>query len=255
MEPKLNDYVWVWGGPTAQWGGSMDDDSLLQGGQYFGARNVLYVYGPHSDTMLSLLNPFDRVVCQIGSNCRNPEAVPPDTVAEAEQLSALSLRFPNVVGAVVDDFDTGAEKFPATKMAALHTALRSRNPSLKLHVVTYTERRHDGYEDLLPYIDVVTMWVWKQCDIAVLDASLKAIRGEFPGKAVYMGVFLHDYGETDAAQPVERLNYQFDRGRAYLAEGLLDGIIILGDREIRKHPVQAAFVRDYLARHFSSKER
>ncbi|OGV70087.1 MAG: hypothetical protein A3K19_27660 [Lentisphaerae bacterium RIFOXYB12_FULL_65_16] len=253
MSAKLNEQVWVWGGPTAQWGGSMDDDCLLKGGRFFGVRNVLYVYGPHTDTMLSVLKPFEKVVCQIGSNCRNPEAVQPDTVKEAEQLSALSLRYPNIVGAVIDDFDTGSEKFSATKMAALQKALRSHNPSLKLHVVTYTFRQHEGYEDLLPYIDVVTMWVWKQCDIAEVDAGLKRIRSEFPGKPVYMGVFLHDYGETKAGTRIERLNFQLDKGRAYLADGLLQGMIILGDREIAKEPAQAKFVRDYLAQHFAAR--
>ena len=251
MSAKLNGQVWVWGGPTAQWGGTMDNDTLLKGGQFFGVRNVLYVYGPHNDTMLSLLKPFDQVVCQIGSNCRNPEAVQPDTVTEAEQLSALSLRYPNIVGAVIDDFDVGGEKFPPEKMAALHRALRSHNPALKLHVVTYTANLHTDYGDLLPYIDVVTMWVWKKGDLVKLDPDLKRIRSEFPGKPVYMGIFVHDYGEADAAMPIERLNFQLEQGRAYLTAGLLQGIIILGDREINKHPEQAAFVRDYLARHFT----
>ena len=251
MATELNDQIWVWGGPTAQWGGTMDDDGLLKGAQYFGARNVLYVYGPHSDTMLSLLKPFDKVVCQIGSNCRNPEAVPADTVVEAEQLSALSRRYPNVVGAVVDDFDTGSEKFSADKLAGIQRALRKHNPKFKLFVVTYTMKRHSGCEDLLPYIDVVTLWVWKQDELATLDADLQRIQAEFPGKPVHMGVYLHDYGQTKAAMPVERLAFQLDKARQYLAAGRLQGVIVLGDREIAKHPEQSAFVRDYLARHFA----
>ena len=35
----------------------------------------------------------------------------------------LSLRYPNIVGEVIDDFDNGSEKFSATKMAALQKAL------------------------------------------------------------------------------------------------------------------------------------
>ncbi len=252
MSTALNDTVWVWGGPTRQWGGTMDDDCLLTAARYFGARNVLYVYGPHNDTMLGLLKPLERVVCQIGSNCRNPEAVPADTVAEAEQLSALSLRYPNIVGAVVDDFDTGGEKFSAGKLAAIRRALRSRNPSLQLYVVVYTHVRHAGYEDLLPFLDVLTLWVWRQDDLAKLDASLEAVRAEFPGKPVLLGVYVHDYGQTDAAMPIGRLQFQLDSARRYLAEGLIGGVIILGDREIRKHPAESAFVRDYLARHFAA---
>jgi hypothetical protein len=252
MAAKLNEQVWVWGGPTKQWGGSMDDDGLLKGARYFGARNVLYVYGPHSDTMFALLKPLDQVVCQIGANCRNPEAVPADTVTEAEQLSAFSLRYPNIVGAVIDDFDVGSEKFSAAKISAIRQALRSHNPALQLYVVTYTHKLHEGYEDLLPSIDVVTLWVWRQDDLAKLDASLQVIRREFPGKPVHLGVYLDDYGQTKVGMPLERLAFQLDRARAYLAEGTLQGLIILGDREISKHTQQAAFVRDYLAQHFAN---
>jgi len=251
MKPTLNDQIWVWGGPTANWGGTMAEDCLARGAEFFGTRNVVYVYGPHNDRSLALLESFDNVVCQIGANCRNPEAVPEDTVAEAERLSALSLRYPNIAGAIIDDFDTGHEAFPAAKMHALRDALRSHNPTLKLHVVVYTEKQHEGYEDVLPYVDVVTMWVWKRRDLPALDTGLETIRREFPGKPVYMGVFLHDYGETKEAMPLERLTYQLDRGREHLAAGLLNGIIILGVREISKHPEQSAFVRDYLARYFA----
>lgn len=251
MELTLNDQVWVWGGPTRQWGGTMAEDCLARGAAYFGARNVLHVYGQHNDRTMSLLKPLDRVICQIGSNCRNPEAVQEDTVREAEQLSALSLRHRNIVGAIVDDFDTGSEGFAADKMNALRQALRSHNPALKLHVVTYTHKSHDGYNDVLPYIDTVTTWVWKQRDLVHVEAGLLTIRSEFPAKPVYMGVFLHDYGETDEAMPIERLAFQLGRIRGFLADDLLQGVIILGVREIAKHPEQAAFVRDYLAEHFA----
>jgi hypothetical protein len=251
MELTLNNQVWVWGGPTRQWGGTMDEDCLARGAAYFGARNVLHVYGQHNDRTMSLLKPFDRVICQIGANCRNPEAVQEDTVKEAEQISALSLRHPNIVGAIIDDFDTGKEAFAPEKMRALREALRSRNPSLKTHVVTYTHRPHEGYDDILPHIDTVTTWVWKQKDLVHVEESLHTIRGEFPGKPVYMGVFLHDYGETDEAMPIERLQFQLDKIRGFLADDLLQGTIILGVREIAKHPEQAEFVRGYLAEHFA----
>ncbi len=253
MAVILNEKIWVWGGPTRQWGGSMDDDTLVKGARFFGAQNGLYVYGPHSDAVLELHRPLTRLVCQIGSNCRNPEAVAADTVAEAERLSALSLRFPNIVGAVVDDFDTGSEKFTAEKLAAIQGALRSHNPKLKLHVVTYTMKQHPGCDDLLPYLDVVTLWVWKQGELARLDEDFDRMRQEFPGKPILMGIFIHDYGETSKARPNAVLAAHLDACRRRIDAGQAHGIIILGDREIAKHPAEAAFVRDYLAKHFAAR--
>ena len=55
--------------------------------------------------------------------------------------------------------------------------------------------------------------------------------------------------------PNDRLAFQLDKARQSIAEGKLAGVIILGDREIAKHPEQAAFVRDYLARHFRQPSR
>ena len=42
------------------------------------------------------------------------------------------------------------------------------------------------------------------------------------------------------------MTYQLDKTRQYMAEGLIDGAIILGDREIKKWPESAEAVKNYL---------
>ena len=61
-----------------------------------------------------------------------------------------------------------------------------------------------------------------------------------------MGLFLHDYGTADAGAMIELLLHQLEAARALLAEGKIDGLVILGDREILKWPEQAAAVRGFL---------
>ena len=60
------------------------------------------------------------------------------------------------------------------------------------------------------------------------------------------GVFLHDYGRSDAGMPPELLVYELDKAREYLTAGMIEGVVILGDREIKKWPEQAETVRRYL---------
>ena len=49
-----DDNLWVWGGPTPYWGGTMADDTLVKGADYYDARNVVYVYGPTNEKMLGI---------------------------------------------------------------------------------------------------------------------------------------------------------------------------------------------------------
>ena len=40
--------------------------------------------------------------------------------------------------------------------------------------------------------------------------------------------------------------YELDKAREYLTAGLIEGVVILGDREIKKWPRQAETIRNYL---------
>ena len=61
-----------------------------------------------------------------------------------------------------------------------------------------------------------------------------------------MGLFLHDYGTADAGAMPELLIHQLKGARKLLAEGKINGLVILGDREILKWPEQAAAVKGFL---------
>ena len=43
-EPLNSENVWLWGGPTPEWGGSMQPDTLVRNAAYFNAENGVYVY-------------------------------------------------------------------------------------------------------------------------------------------------------------------------------------------------------------------
>ena len=52
--------AWVWGGPTPFWFGSLADDTLIRGAEYFNVPNVVYVGGPVEEKYIAPLAKFDK---------------------------------------------------------------------------------------------------------------------------------------------------------------------------------------------------
>lgn len=249
MAKLTEDNLWVWGGPTPFWGGSMADDTLIRGADYFGADNVVYVYGPTDDRMMSLHRKYSRMLCQVNSQCRTPGAQQGLTDAEnAERLSRLSLTYPNIVGAMCDDVSTPFVKIVLPDpFEARYNALKKHNSALKMYGVIYVhELGTKDYSLIQPFMDAVNLWFWNKDEILEYDEKIALCRENFPGKPIIQGIFLHEYGRADIATPVELLRYQLDKTREYIAKGIVEGAILLGDREIWKWPQTADAVKEYL---------
>ena len=244
-----DDNLWVWGGPTPYWGGTMADDTLVKGADYYDARNVVYVYGPTNEKMLGIHGKYKRMLCQVNANCRTPGAQGGVTDEEnAELLSKLSLQFPNVVGAMCDDVTTNYLKVVLPeRFEARSKALKKYNPELKMYGVVYVQELDEkDFSHIQPYMDVVNHWYLHKDEILEYDEKLALCRSKFPGKPIIQGIFLHEYGYSDAGNLPELLIYQLDKAREYMTKGIVEGVIILGDREIKKWPLQAETVRNYL---------
>ena len=97
-----------------------------------------------------------------------------------------------------------------------------------------------------PYMDVVTLWFWHLEELLEYDKALELCQKKFPGKKVLQGIFLHEYGRYDGGNPPQLLIHQLNKVREYMAKGVVEGIIILGDREIKKWPESASAVKNYL---------
>ena len=241
--------LWVWGGPTPYWGGSMADDALVRGARYFDAQNGVYVYGPTDEKMMRLHSGFKRLLCQVNGNCRTPGAQGKmNDEANAEMLSRLSLEYPNIVGAMCDDVAVSFRRqvLPET-FAARSRALKKHNAALAMYGVIYVhELERKDFSLIQPYLDSVNLWFWSMDEILDFDRHILLCQERFPGKPILLGIFLHDYGISDAGAPPPLLLYQLDKAREYMTRGVIEGVVILGDREIRKWPETAAAVRDYL---------
>lgn len=245
--------VWVWGGPTPSWGGSMAKDAGLKAREYFGFDNVMYVYGALDREMVELHRECGKLICHLGSNCRTKGVRSIGDVEEAETLSSLSLEFPNLRGGVVDDMIANCgPNYSIREYRKIYDALHRHNPDLELYAVVYT------YELDLPIakrlsdcIDRVILWTWSAGDLIQLDMNLEKCRLLYPGKKIMMGVFMFDYGLTALPNQVAAMEFQLSRARRYLSEGKIQDIVILGDREIEKCPDAAEYIRKFFRDEFS----
>ena len=245
--------VFVWGGPTPSWGGSMAKDASIKAKEYFGFDNVMYVYGDHSDEMLAIHRDCGKVICHLGSNCRTAGAQTMSDVDEAKHLSEMSLKYPNIIGGVVDDMiGNCGPKYSRKIYMEMHDALKSANPNLELYGVVYTHEL-DGNpmsKRLVDCIDHVILWTWDKNHLMDLDVNIEKCLRLFPGKPIMMGVFMFDYGLTCLPNDVPSIQYQLEKARKYLQEGKIQDIVILGDREIHKCPEVAVCIRDFFKNEF-----
>ena len=248
LQKLTPDKVWVWGGPTPSWGGSMADDTLVRGADFFHAENVVYVYGPTSDSMLRLHSKYKKMLCQVNANCRTEGALYQTEEENAELLSELSLKYPNIVGAMCDDYCTGTNQILLPdRYEKIYRGVKKHNPKLLVYGVVYEwELLARDFQLIQPYIDVVNFWLWNKDSILDIDEHLERCRENFPGKPIVLGIFLHDYGRADVGNLPELLIRELQKAREFLTRGWIEGIVLLGDREVKKWPEVAAAVRDYL---------
>jgi hypothetical protein len=147
-----------------------------------------------------------------------------------------------------DDVTTMFERvvLPDT-FEARYRGLKKHNPNLKMYGVAYVHELYQkDFRLILPYTDVVNLWFWFREDILEYDRHIAKCQEAFPGKPIIQGIFLQDYGRTCLGNPPEILCYQLDKVREYMAKGIVQGAIILGDREIKKWPESAEAVKNYL---------
>lgn len=246
------DKFWLWGGPTPEWGGSPDPDTLVKTARWFNAPNGIYVYGPTNEEMLARHFSLKKMLAMVTNTCRAPGQQPETDVECAEKLSRFSLKYQNIVGGMMDDMTASTPEgaLPPEKVEHVRTvsqALKKHNPALELFGTVYChELGKKDFTAIQPYLDGIALWYWYQEELLSLAENVELARQNFPGKKIIMGLFLHDYGTADAGAMPELLLHQLRGARLLLSQGKIDGLVVLGDREILKWPEQADAVRGFL---------
>jgi len=259
---------WVWEGQ------GFDPDvppsiyGVGEGATYFGLDRCNLMFHPNDEITLGKLADKREIVTDIskwkfveiprqdgvagGVGFRNWRDSDPNTArAEAENLSRLSLQFPNLVGAMIDD-TTGMleyDDYDGDAPAAVRAALHSANADLKLWIVVYCQQLVEDYwEPFAEAIDVVHLWVGDPWKLVNLEEYVDTCGEVFPGKEIIVGSYLRDYSRKQEV-PTECVAQQYEIMYRLWEQERIAGYSILGACLIDRHPDQAEFIRNFIADH------
>lgn len=259
---KLADAGWVWEGQGLDPGVHPSIFGVGEGADFFGVRKVHFLFHPTNELVLDKLRDKKAVVCDIskwlfadvganGSECV-VDGAPESVIREAELVSRFSKMYPNVRGGFYDDMKglMQREGAGAEACAAVYRALKSANSSLDLECVVYAHELDaaDFWQPLLPYIDIVSFWVWGHEKLATLEDDLARCRDTFAGKPVRMGCYLRDY-PSESPMPMDAVRRQWDIVLQGLSDNRLEGFDILGTVLIDGQLEQARWIRDFIRDH------
>lgn len=269
-----NNGLWVWGyTPNASgrvpFVNRKTYCSLVTGADYLGADNVICMDSNFdidaltADTM-SRFTKFKQVVCVL-THYEDAEGWHRLYKEAASRISKLSLQFPNITGAIIDDFRDPpgpSGKMTVEELKEVYEALKSANPSLKLYIVRYHVRQ--DYEELLAYkdyFDGINIWCWNSTDHfwkMLYKFDLLKLHQVLPGKEVLQGQFIHDFGAGDwVPMPMDQLALQCDKISLAMREKQINGWVVLqnGFFDAYDHREQVMFLKNYLDWFFGTWDR
>ena len=240
--------VFVWGGPTNEWSGCMDPDTSIKGMKYFGAENVVYVYGALNEETVAMHRECKKLVCQLSRTSRSVEQVESDAEC-AEKLSLLSLKYPNIIGGIADDLVLClGYNYSVKDIQLIRESLKKHNDKLDLYGVVYArELDHVNIPQVAACLDVVNLWIDRKCDLTEFDMIIEKCRVRFPGKKIMLGVFMQDIGLSDLGYSSEVMLRFLGRAERAYRNGKIQQLVILGDREIAKFPELAKTIKEFFA--------
>jgi hypothetical protein len=229
-----------------------------EGAEYFGLSRAVFIFHPNVRLAMEKLRHLNEVVCDIskwkfrrtndGGSANWVDGSPAVVREEAAHLSQLSLSYPNIKGGFHDDMLglLRREGYTPEQYGTISGALKSHNPKLQLWGVVYAHELDEDWSGLLPYIDVVNLWVWESKHLTLLDKYVQHCQEVFPGKPINMGCYLRDY-TLRRAVPMNLLKHQWNRVLEGVDAGILAGYSILAAVLIDVHEKEARWVRDFIA--------
>lgn len=222
--------------------------SMESGAEYLQARRAVFMDSTSDrnrlcDRYFQYVAGMDEVICGLEHG---------HYAETARMVSEFSLSHPNVRGAVIDDFldEVGpSQSMTVDALREIYENLKSVNHALKLYVVRYSRQNMDDIMPYLPYIDVINFWVWISTDHYwryQYEQDILTMTRKYR-KPILQGFFLHDYGDSGGAQPMEMVKLQIPRMARELLRGRVEGIVVLqpGWFAEEDHREQIQWVKNY----------
>lgn len=203
----IRDLLWVWGNPEMTTDGHHTLASFASAGsaeraKLLGTPNVALAGTgvPNDDAKADALTAqvagFKRLIWEVTPDGKGlgPPFVYQKRMA---QIRTLFDKYPQLEGVLLDDMSTGKidRGFKPEHLRHIREQLPGKYQAIKIWGVVYTmsfDRK--GMNDYLKDIDVINLWLWHAKDIVDIDKYVAHCEQVAPGKPIYLGVYLYDYG-------------------------------------------------------------
>ena len=136
----------------------------------------------------------------------------------------------------------------AADLASAKVRMKSINGrKLDLAVVVYNHQLMPELAPLLKDVDTVLFWTWKAEELGNLEANFRRLKEILPGKKVYLGCYLWDFGNSRPL-PIELMQKQSKLGLEWLRAGEIEGMIFLGNNIMDKNLKAVEWTREWITR-------
>ncbi len=236
---KLRDKVWLWGQTPgshhAAKGYNLPGENRMtpvEGCEFFGIRNCCRVAMrlgpiPPFDNESEAMKGLDQVIWSAigaGGVHRNEEFY-----GDLEEVIRQAKNYPNITGAVMDDFllnEARRNNFVPAKLRQMKEQLRhDAGRALEFWTVYYDRELQLQVQEYLEVFDVITFWTWYGENILQLRQNLDLVLSRNPGQRLLAGCYMWDYGNCKPLTP-ELMSQQLEIYREYMHAGKLDGFIL-----------------------------
>lgn len=242
---KLKDRFWLWGQTVGSHHKSGDGYYKLPGVNQMDSAEGCDFFGIDKCCRVTMSEgpfpPFDKeaekikhlkevVWSAVGSGSVVQHS---DDKSDLDEVLRMAEIYPNVTGAVLDDFFSSVE-FANTKVAR-HSVASIKNMRDRLHnfkarpldlwMVWYTYQLDYKVQEYLDLCDVITMWTWEGADLAGLEENMHKVLNKTPGKRHLAGCYMWNYGEQKPLT-LKQMEYQCGKYYEWLKKGDIDGVIL-----------------------------
>jgi hypothetical protein len=239
----IKDRLWLWGQNAGSHHGTTNPYNLpgknlmeaREGCEFFGIEKCLRVamaagpFPPFDKEAEKIKDLKEVVWSAIGSGEVDRHN---NDQSDLDEVLRMAEIYPNITGAVLDDFFNDAEV--AGKSSGRHSIESIRKIGDKLHnfskrhldlwVVWYTYQLDFNAGDYIKLSDVMTLWTWKGSDLRELDANIQKFVEKTTGKRRLVGCYMWNYGESKPLT-MDQMKNQLDKYYYWLKKGYIEGII------------------------------
>ena len=212
---------------------------------------IMVVYGgqprPPFDQHAIAMRPLDRVVWSVVG----------DASSEGNDLEAvisLSQKFPNITGAMMDDFfrdqvaeDESQARCTLEEAQFIHDRLHAAPRPLDLFVVLYAHQLELPVRPYLDACDAIAFWTWRSEDLAHLEDNFARAERLAPEARKLLGCYMWDFGNGRPI-PLELMQKQCELGLQWLEAGRIEGMIFLAGNTCDLEIEAVEYARQWIAR-------